>query len=108
MLLEYQYLKLRASRYPSHCFAAGPSRSQAHGRPWFFLPTTLFSYTHLAELSAYSILSYINDRDSMPAKLYMLIVVVLDGGNGVQVLAYKVAQYAVTGAVKDAHAAHTD
>ena len=37
-LLGYQYLKLRASYYPSHCFAAGPSRSQAHGRPWFLIP----------------------------------------------------------------------
>ena len=31
----YQYLKLRASRYPSHAFGAGPSRSQRHGRRWF-------------------------------------------------------------------------
>ena len=31
----YQYLKLRASRYPSHAFGAGPSRSQNHGRLWF-------------------------------------------------------------------------
>ena len=36
--MGYQYLKLRASRYPSHRFAAGPSRSQAHGRPWFLIP----------------------------------------------------------------------
>ena len=36
--MRYQYLKLRASRYPSHCFAAGPSRSHAHGRPWFPIP----------------------------------------------------------------------
>ena len=36
--LGYQYLKLRASRYPSHRFATGPSRSQAHGRPWFPIP----------------------------------------------------------------------
>ena len=31
----YQYLKLRASRYPSHAYGAGPSRSQRHGRRWF-------------------------------------------------------------------------
>ena len=36
--LGYRYLKLRASRYPSHRYAAGPSRSQAHGRPWFPIP----------------------------------------------------------------------
>ena len=36
--LGYQYLKLRASRYPSHSYGAGPSRSQAHGRPWFPIP----------------------------------------------------------------------
>ena len=36
--LGYQYLKLRASRYPSHRYAAGPSRSHAHGRPWFLIP----------------------------------------------------------------------
>ena len=36
--LGYRYLKLRASRYPSHACGAGPSRSQAHGRPWFLIP----------------------------------------------------------------------
>ncbi len=38
MILGYQYLKLRASRYPSHRFAAGPSHSQRHGRRWFLIP----------------------------------------------------------------------
>ena len=32
--------------YPSHRFAAGPSRSQAHGRPWFLklLPLKFCSF----------------------------------------------------------------
>ena len=43
----------------------------------------------------------------MTAKLDVLIVIVLDGRNGVQVLADQVAQYAVTGAVENAYAAHS-
>ena len=48
----------------------------------------------------------IYDGDAVAAELDMLVVIVLDGGNGVQILADKVAQYAVTSAVKDAHSAH--
>ena len=44
----------------------------------------------------------------MATELDMLVVVVLDGGNGVQILAYKVAQNAVTRAMKDAHTTHTN
>ena len=53
-------------------------------------------------------LSYINNRNTMTAKLDVLVVVVLDGGYGVEVLADKVAQYAVTSAVQDTHAAHAN
>ena len=44
----------------------------------------------------------------MPTKLDVLVVIFTDGWNGVQVLADKVAQNAVSGAVKDAHAAHAN
>ena len=43
----------------------------------------------------------------MPAKLNMLVVIVLDGGNGVEVLADEVTQDAVSGAMKDTDAAHS-
>ena len=35
LFLGYQYLKLRASRYPSHRFAAGPSLYRAEGGDGF-------------------------------------------------------------------------
>ena len=44
----------------------------------------------------------------MTAKLDVLVVVILDGGYSVEVLAYQVAQDAVSGAVEDADAAHAD
>ena len=44
----------------------------------------------------------------MTAKLDVLVVVVLDGGYGVEVLANQVSQDAVSGAVEDADAAHAD
>ena len=43
----------------------------------------------------------------MTAKLDVLVVVVLDGGDGVEVLADEVAQDSVAGAVEDADAAHS-
>ena len=45
---------------------------------------------------------------SVPTELDVLVVVVLDGRNGVQILADKVAQYAVAGTVQDAYATHAD
>ncbi len=44
----------------------------------------------------------------MPTKLYVLVVIVLDCRNGMQVLAYEVAQYAVACAVQDTHSAHSN
>ena len=44
----------------------------------------------------------------MTPKLNMLVMIVLDCGHSVEVLADQVAQYAVACAVQDAHAAHAD
>ena len=44
----------------------------------------------------------------MATELDVLVVVVFDGRNGVQILAYEVAQYAVTRAMQDTHAAHSN
>ncbi len=45
-----------------------------------------------------------DDGDAGAAKAHILVVVVADGGDGAQVLAYGLAQGAGAGAVEDAHA----
>ena len=45
---------------------------------------------------------------SVSAKLNMLVVVILDGRNGVEVLTDQVTQYAVSRTVQDTNAAHTN
>ena len=53
--------------YPSHAYGAGPSRSQAHGRPWFLklLPLKFCSF---GNLNTYLIFKWYFTNPSPPTK----------------------------------------